>query len=112
MEAYGTVYRSRAAMYNVVQVLDDDTKLYVTKNGFDSEGQLIDENSYDEIHMNSSTKFIRMESDRKGFSKYAEDTEAALTYLDLKDVKNYGSDCSKILVISKDGLARMIVIYE
>lgn len=111
-EAYGTVYRSRAAMYNVVQVLDDDTKLYVTKNGFDSEGKLIDENSYDEIHMNSSTKFIRMKSDRKGFSKYVEDTEAALTYLDLKDVKNYGSDCSKILVLSKDGLARMIVIYE
>ena len=53
-----------------------------------------------------------MEDSRDEFSPYAQDTETNLTYLDLKAAQNYGADCSKILVCSLRGSARLIVIYE
>ena len=53
-----------------------------------------------------------MESNEKEFSPYVEETETALTFLDLKAAQNYGSECSKILVCSLQGRARLIVIYD
>lgn len=102
---------SRACMYNVSQVFEDDKKLYVTKNGFDSEGNLDDDN-YEEIEITSSTKFLRMEENRRSLSKYALDTATDLSIIDLKSAQYFGKDCSKILVCSSKGVARLIVIYN
>ena len=108
----GTVPYSRASMFNVMQVLDDDNKIYVTKNGFDADGNLLNEDDYEEYAISSTTKFIRMESNRKSFSPYAEETETDFTFKDLKDAKNYGADCSKVLITSLRGVARLVVVYN
>lgn len=112
----GTVPYSRACMYNVSQVLLDEKKLYVTQGGFedteDGSAQQIDDSSYEEITITSSTKILRMEDDREEISKYAVDTTTEMSINDLKDAKNYGADCSKILVCSSKGAAKLIVVYN
>ncbi len=111
----GTVPNSRAVMFNVSQVLLDEKKLYVTKGGFKANGDgtyLIDDEDYEEITVSSSTKILRMEDDREEISRYAADTTTDLTINDLKDAKNYGIDCSKILVLMSKGNAKLIVIYN
>lgn len=114
----GTIPYSRACMYNVYQIQEDSNKLLVTQGGFevDEDGNvantLYDTDDYEEITISSSTKIIRMESNRKSFSPYVEDTETAMTYLDLKAAQNFGTDCSKILVCSLRGSARLIVVYD
>ncbi|MGN0150082.1 MAG: S-layer homology domain-containing protein [Clostridia bacterium] len=105
-----TIY-SRACMYNVSQVFEDEKKLYVTKNGFDSEGN-VDDTDYEEVEITSSTKIIRMESNREALSKYAEDTTTEMAFTDLKSAQYYGKDCSKILVCSSKGVAKLIVVYN
>lgn len=102
---------SRACMYNVSQVFEDEKKLYVTRNGFDSDESL-DDSNYEEIEINSSTKMLRMESNRKELSKFAEDTTTELAITDLKSAQYFGTECSKILVCSSKGVARLIVIYN
>lgn len=111
---YGTVPNSRAVMFNVSQVLADENKIYVTKSGFDEvDGTwtLNDEN-YEEIPISSSTKFVRMETERDEISPYVPDTTSNLTINDLKDAKNYGTDCSKILVFMSKGTAKLVIIYN
>ena len=39
-------------------------------------------------------------------------TTTDLSINDLKDAKNYGEDCSKVLVCSSKGTAKLIVIYN
>lgn len=102
---------SRACMYNVSQVFENDKKIYVTKNGFDSDGTL-DDSDYEEIEITSSTKILRMEANRKEISKYAEDTTTEMAITDLKAAQYYGEDCSKILVCSLKGVAKLIVVYN
>lgn len=102
---------SRACMYNVSQIFESDKKLYVTRNGFDADGSL-DDSDYEEVEITSSTKLLRMDSNRKELSRYAEDTTTELTISDLKSAQYYGSECSKILVCSSRGVARLIVIYN
>lgn len=102
---------SRACMYNISQVFEDDKKIYVTKNGFDSDGNL-DDGDYEEIEITSSTKFLRMEENQKGLSKYAIDTTTDLSITDLKSAQYFGKDCSKVLVCSSKGVARLIIIYN
>ncbi len=102
---------SRACMYNVSQVFEDDKKLYVTRNGFDADGSL-DDSDYEEIEITSSTKILRMEDNRKSLSTYAEDTTTNLAVTDFKSAQYYGPDCSKILVCSSKGVAKLIVIYN
>lgn len=106
----GSVPYSIASMYNVSQVLADENKIYVTKTGF-VDGEL-DDSIYEEVSITSSTKILRMEDDRKEISKYADGTSTELTINDLKDAKNYGSDCSKVLVCSSKGNAKLVVIYK
>ncbi len=114
----GTIPYSRACMYNVYQIQEDSNKLLVTQGGFevDEDGNvantLYNTDDYEEITISSSTKIVRMESNRKEFSPYVEDTETAMTYLDLKAAQNFGTDCSKILVCSLRGSARLIVVYN
>lgn len=102
---------SRACMYNVSQVFEDDKKLHVTRNGFDEDGTL-DDSDYEEIPITSSTKILRMEDTRKSLSRYAPDTTTDLSISDFRSAQYYGSDCSKILVCSSRGTARLIVIYN
>lgn len=110
----GTVPYSQACMYNVSQVLLEENKLYVTKGGFDEtdDGYVLDDSNYEEISVLSSTKIVRMEDDREEISKFAPDTTTDMTISDLRDAKNYGKDCSKILVCSSKGVARLIVVYN
>ncbi|MCD8180526.1 MAG: S-layer homology domain-containing protein, partial [Firmicutes bacterium] len=111
----GTVPYSRACMYNISQVLVDDKKLYVTKGGFytDENGTTqIDDSDYEEITITSSTKILRMTDKRDEISRYAADTTTDMSISDLRDAKNYGADCSKILVCSMKGVAKLIVVYN
>lgn len=110
-----TVPYSRATMYNISQVLTDDKKLYVTQNGFyeAEDGTLqLDNDDYEEITIASSTKIVRMEDERDEISKHVANTTTDMTITDLKDAKNYGVDCSKILVCSSKGVAKLIVVYN
>lgn len=112
---------SRAAMFNILQVLPDTNAIYATKSGFDENGN-IDDSTYEEIKISSSTKFIRYDSETEEFTPYAEGTEdTTLTLTDLKEALYYGEDCSKVLVTyissttsasSTTPTARFIVIYE
>ena len=108
----GWVPYSRAVVFNVSQVLTEDKKLYVTKNGFDEvDGSMVlDDSDYEEIAVTSSTKIVRMEPERDEISRYVADTTTDLTINDLKDAKNYGTDCSKIIVFLSKGSAKLIVI--
>lgn len=101
---------SRAAMFNISQVLADENKLYVTTSGFDGD-ELYNKDDYSTISM-TNVKILRMEKDGKTLSPYAEGTETALSINDLYDAQNYGQDCSKILVIYNATAPKMIVIYE
>ena len=105
----GTIPYSRACMYNVSQVLTDENKLFVTKSGFSKDeggAFVLDDSDYEEVNITSSTKILRMEDDREEISRYAAGTETA------KDAKNYGTECSKILVCLSKGTAKMIVVYN
>lgn len=112
--AVGTVPHTRAFMGNVLQVLEDEKKIYVTKNGFNKVGEewTIDDTNYEELSITSTTKIIRMESNRKSFSKFVEDTETPLAFTDLKDARNYSIDCNKVLISTFKGQVRLIVIYQ
>ncbi len=107
----GTVPYSRACMYNVSQVLPEEKKLYVTRNGFDSNSEL-DDSDYEEITIQSSTKIVRYDENEKEVSPYVLDTTTNMTINDLKDAKNYGVNCSKILVCTSRNVAKLIVVYQ
>lgn len=115
----GTIPYSRACMYNVYQIQEESNKLFVTQGGFaigsngDAENVLYDTDNYEEITISSGTRIIRMDREgRVSFSPNAEGTETAMTYRDLKAAQNYGADCSKILVCSRAGSIRLIVVFE
>lgn len=115
----GTIPYSRACMYNVYQIQEESNKLFVTQGGFavddngEAENTLYDTDNYEEITISSGTRIIRMDRDgRVKFSPNVEDTDTALTYRDLKAAQNYGSECSKILVCSRAGSIRLIVVFE
>ena len=115
----GTIPYSRACMYNVYQIQEESNKLFVTQGGFavddngEAENTLYDTDNYEEITISSGTRIIRMDRDgRVKFSPNVADTDTALTYRDLKAAQNYGSECSKILVCSRAGSIRLIVVFE
>lgn len=112
--SFGMVPNSRAAVFNISQVLTDENKIYVTKNGFEEiDGAMtLDDSDYEEISVTSSTKIVRMEPERDEISRYVMDTTSDLTINDFKDAKNYGVDCSKILVFFSKGNAKLIVMYN
>ncbi len=106
---------SRACMYNVSQVLLDDKKLYVTKDGFTAgeDGTLVlDDSNYEEVTITSATKIVRMEDTRDEISRYASGTTTDMSINDLKDAKNFGAGCSKVLICKTKGVARLIVVYN
>ena len=93
----------------------------VTASGFDEAG-VIDDSDYLEIKVNSSTRYIRYDSDTEEFTPYALGTEdTKITLNDLRPAEFYGSDCSKILVTyvytsssssTATPTAKFIVIYQ
>lgn len=111
----GVVPVTRACIYNVYQVPEDIARLYLTKEGFDAEtGELRASTDlvYDEVGITSSTKILRMEviQGKMTISPYMPDSETAITTQDLKDASHYGSECSKVMVFSYAGNAKLIVI--
>lgn len=110
----GDIPYSRAAMFNVAEVLSDENKIRVSQGGFDASGELteIDEEKESLLTISSSTKIFRIEDGAKSVTPYAEDTDSELTIADLKGAVNYGKDCSKILVIRIASSIKAIVIYQ
>lgn len=116
-----TTIRSRAAMFNLLQVLTEENSIYVTQEGFDKSGN-IDDSDYLEIKTNSSTRYIRYDADTQEFTPYVAGTEnTKITLNDLKPSEFYGSGCSKILVTyvytsstpsTASPTAKFIIIYE
>lgn len=112
----GRVY-TQACMYNVYDVTVDGTttKLLVTKDGFNADTKQMrsqEELTVEDYTITSSTKLIRMEDNENEFSKFVEGTQTELTVNDLKPASEYGADCSKVLVCTMNGTARMIVVYK
>ncbi len=110
---------SRAFMCNIMQVISEENKLYVTQDGFDDLGVLNEEN-FIEIRISSSTKILRYDADEEEFTPYVKGTDStALTINDLKSSENYGINCSKALITYVTGTttssvsptAKFIVIY-
>ena len=116
----GTGICSRAFMCNIMQVLNEENKLYVTQDGFDELG-ILNEDNYMEIKVSSSTKILRYDADEEEFTPYVKGSEStALTVNDLKDSENYGINCSKALITyvssstsasTASPTAKFIVIY-
>ena len=107
---------SRAAMFNVHQVVEDENMLYVSTKGFDEEGNY-DSSNYEMIKYSSNTLIFRYDKDKKEFSQNIKDTDTKLTIDDLYEAVDTGTGCSKILITYIDGpyaaapTAKMIVIY-
>lgn len=108
---------SRAAMFNVLQVVSDENVLYLSQNGFNSDNTYDDD--YETIRYSSSTKIVRYDEDNDVFtSLVGESGSAALTINDLKEATIDGIDCSKVLVTYTGGsttqapTAKFIVIYD
>ncbi len=111
---------SRAFMCNIMQVLTDENKLYVTQDGFDDLG-ILNEDDYLEVKVSSSTKILRYDAEEEEFTPYVKGTDStALTVNDLKGSENYGVNCSKVLITYVSGstsgstaspTAKFIIIY-
>ena len=113
----GTIPKSRACVYNVYQLIENESgtinKMYLTKEGFvDGALRSSDVLEYDEVVINSSTKFLRMEDTGSDmvFSPYAEGTETKLSATDLETAIDFGENCSKVMVFTQNGNARLIVL--
>ena len=108
---------SRVAMFNVLQVLPEEKLLYLTKEGFDADGNAI-ATSYETIAVSDNTKILRYDADADEYTPYIVDsTSTTLTISDILDIENYGMGCSKIMLhyyseTSGTPTAKFIVIYE
>lgn len=107
---------SRVAMFNVLQVLPEENLLYLTKEGFDADGNPT-ATSYETIAVSDKTKILRYDSDTDEYTPYVADTTTELTINDILDAENYGLSCSKIMLhyyseSSGTPAAKFIVIYE
>ncbi len=108
---------SRVAMFNVWQVLPEDNLLYLTREGFDADGNA--PTSYEEtIAVSASTKILRYDSYADEYTPYIVDsTTETLSITDILDIEHDGIGCSKIMLhyySTSNGTptAKFIVIYE
>ena len=108
----GTIPYSRAAMFNVMQIIPEDEKIYVTKSGFKDGEMDIDAVDYEEVKISSSTKILKMTDDGKEFTAFEDDGTTPLSIESFKDAKSYGEACSKIMVSTIKETVKLIVIYE
>ena len=114
--ALGVVPKSRVCIYNVYQLVEDTNgainKLFLTKEGFDENGELRADVEYDEVTVSSNTRFLRMENTSSGvaFDEYVAGTTANIQASDLKAADVYGADCSKIMVCTMNGSTKLVVV--
>ncbi len=101
---------SRAVMYNVVRMLDDNT-IQVTKEGFAADGSMdIDAVDVEEIKISSSTNMIKLAANGRFVTVDDEGNDLSIT--SLKDVEHFGVECSKIMVSTIIGSVKLVVIYQ
>ena len=100
-----------AYIYNVISKSDDNTGLYVTRDGF-VDGKIDDTNAT-WIYVSGSTKYLKMsEKGNKVVSKN-EQSDVALTIEDILTEEYDKEKCSKIAVINHNNKnATTILIYE
>ena len=103
------------AMYNVLQTVESENKLYVSPKLYDSEGAI--NTNYEIINLSSSTKIVRYDKDENEFTPYATGTDTLLTINNILDAEGFGAGCSKIAVgIYDSGVntptVEFIVIYD
>ena len=112
---------SRAVMFNILQVLTEESLLYVSANGFNAADDTYAEDVYETIKVSSNTKILRYDSELNGvkFTPNAIGTTTPLSITDLKGAKDFGINCSKILVtyietsnMAVAPTADMIIIYQ
>ena len=109
---------SRVAMFNVWQVLPEDNLLYLTREGFDADGNA--PTSYEETIAVSkdTTKLLRYDSSEDEYTPYVVDsTTETLSITDILDIEHNGIGCSKIMLhyysaSTGTPTAKFIVIYE
>lgn len=108
---------SRAIIANVLEMEDTDGGVYmhVTQNGFDADGNV--DASNEERYMLSSdpakaVPIVRVDRADNEVSPYVEGTETLLTIDDLKDIKYFKEECSKVMLYIAQGNVKFMVIYE
>lgn len=105
------------AMYNVLQTVASENKLYVSPKLYESEGVI--NTNYEVLNITSSTKIVRYDKDEDEFTPYAIGTDTLLTINDILDAELFGTGCSKIAVgafhntsSSSPPTIEFIVIYD
>lgn len=105
------------AMYNVLQTVESENKLYVSPTLYESEG--VFNTNYEVLNITSSTKIVRYDKDEDEFTPYAVGTDTLLTINDILDAELFGTGCSKIAVgafhntsSSSPPTIEFIVIYD
>ncbi len=108
---------SRVAMFNVLQTLPEEKLLYLTKKGFDADGN--PPTSHEEtIAVSDNTQILRYDSNEEKYTPYIVDsTSEKLSITDILDIEHNGIGCSKIMLhyysdIGGTPTAKFIVIYE
>ena len=104
-------------MYNVLQTVESENKLYVSSKLYESEG--VFNTNYEVLNITSSTKIVRYDKDEDEFTPYAVGTDTLLTINDILDAEGFGTGCSKIAVgayhnpsVSSTPTIEFIVIYD
>ena len=110
---------SRACMFNLQQLVEEEGLMYVSMNGFDPDDELYNDSDYESIKYDSNTKVLRYDKTEKEFTPYVAGTDTTLTVEDLREAKYDGANCSKILVVYQKGssvnstpTAKFIVAYQ
>ena len=105
------------AMYNVLQTVESENKLYVSPKLYDDEGGI--NTNYEIINLSSATKIVRYDKDEDDFTPYAVGTDTPLKIGDILDAEGFGVACSKIAVgaylntyTSSNPIIKFIVIYD
>lgn len=100
-----------AYIYNVISKSDDNTGLYVTRDGF-VDGKIDDTNAT-WIYVSGSTKYLKMSENRDKMLSKNEQTDEQFSIEDIMTEEYDKEKCSKIAVISHNSSkAATIVIYE
>ena len=104
-------------MYNVLQTIESENKLYVSPTLYESPGVI--NTNYEVINITSSTKIVRYDKDEDEFTPYAVGTDTPLKIGDILDAEGFGAACSKIAVgaylntyTSSNPIIKFIVIYD
>lgn len=112
---------SRAAMFNILQVVSEENLLYVSNKGFNEADDSYAADEYETVKVSNNTKILRYVSEPSEdyFIPFAQGTSTPLTINDLKGAKDFGSNCSKILITYIETsnqtvapTADMIIIYQ